>query len=213
MLVTLGRSEIAPAMADAPLFLAKDGSTGAFEIAMLAGLIDRRNLFWRNGRWQATYVPEIILSAPFRLAADSPTGLVIDRENARLGRLGDPLFTEAGEASPTLEAERRRLQALLADVEDGRRTAAALVAHGVMRAVSIAMATRSGARHVIEGLYSLNRDAMAALPDDAVVTIFRSGDLAAAVMMAASDCQLERLRQLHNMDASDPIADIAVEPA
>jgi hypothetical protein len=208
ILVPVGRSEIPFAIADVPLFLAKDASTGVFEIAALMGLVGQQNLFWRGGRWQATYLPEALLSGPFRLAAESPTGLAIDGDDPRLGSVGEALFTPEGDASSVLKRECERLTATVADIADGRKTAAALVGRELIRPVTITLRRTDGASDVIEGLYAPSPDALASLTDEDVVSLYMSGDLAAAVLIAASACQLDRLQQLHNSIATDGISDV-----
>jgi hypothetical protein len=210
ILLTIGRGEIPLAGADFPLFLAKDGTTGTFEIAALVGLTDR-NLFAARGGWASTYVPEIALSAPFRLAADSPTGLAIVRDDPRLGAQGDALFDAAGSETDTLAQMRERLRGVLDDVEAGRRMAADLVRRDLVRPVSLTLQYEHGTSHALEGLYTLDQAALAELPDAAVAELFRSGDLAAAILLHASLCQLERLRQLHNSVSSDRLSDVIAQ--
>jgi hypothetical protein len=64
--------------------------------------------------------------------------------------------------------------------------------------------------HRVEGLYTLGTEALARLPDQAIVPLYRAGHLAAAAIISSSLAQLERLRQLHNASSDGLIAHIRV---
>jgi len=54
-------------------------------------------------------------------------------------------------------------------------------------------------------------NALAALGDDVIVTLYRLGYIAAASIMRASLSQIERLRQLHNLSGTEPFTDLRVQ--
>lgn len=207
----LGRSEIPLAVADFPLCFAKDETTGRFDLIALLSLAEPRNLFWDNGHWASTYVPEAVIAAPFRLASSAPLGLSIDRTDPRLGASGDALFDEAGQPSDMVARSRDRLEQLIADVGDAREMAARFAAHALIRPLTLIATHADGADHAVEGLYSLDPEALHALGDETVVDLYRRGDLSAASLISASLAQVERLRQRHNASASLPIERIVTE--
>ncbi|WP_339472295.1 SapC family protein, partial [Pseudomonas sp. EL_65y_Pfl1_R83] len=55
-----------------------------------------------------------------------------------------------------------------------------------------------GERLVLEGLYTISRDALAELDDVAVIGLFRQGDLALAQSVLGSQQHLSRLARLRN---------------
>ena len=200
----LGSSEIATACADFPICLAKDAETGRFNLIALLSLAEPRNLFWLNGRWQATYVPEATLTAPFRLDARSEFGLAVDEDSPRLGREGAPLFTPQGHPTEVLTSVRARLEQVRKDVVDAQTMVDLFAEQRLIRPLSVVLSRGSGAEHQLDGLYSLGSQALAALGDDAVVQLYRKRYLAAASIMRASLSQMERLRQLHQASSPDP---------
>src|ERR1700738_5083968 len=77
----LGLSELAVACADFPICLAKDAQTGRFNLITLFSLEEPRNLFWLAEKWQATYLPQAAMTAPFLLDAGTELGLAIDEDS------------------------------------------------------------------------------------------------------------------------------------
>ncbi|TPG14206.1 hypothetical protein EAH87_16725 [Sphingomonas koreensis] len=195
-LALLGLSEIPLAVTDYPICFAKDRTTGAFDVVVLLGFADRRNVFWRNGQWRAIYVPESIVVAPFRLSPGSAIGLAVDEDNPRLGTSGHRLFDDAGAPTVVATTMRDRLQHLVADVAAARSMATRFADLALIRPLVLAVRRDGRPPHDVEGLYSLDGNALAGLSDEQVVALFRTGHLAAASLIVASLGQLERLRQL-----------------
>lgn len=200
----IGLSEIATACADFPICLAKDAETGRFNLIALLSLAEPRNLFWLHERWQATYLPEAATTAPFRLDARSEFGLAVDEESSRLGREGAPLFTPQGHPTEVLTGVRARLERLRKDVADAQEMVNLFAEQRLIRPLSVVLSRDGGAEHQLDGLYSLGSQALAALSDHAIVSLYRKGYVAAASIMRASLSQMERLRQLHQASSPEP---------
>ena len=194
----LGRSELTLACADFPLCLAKEAGSGRFNLIALFALVEPRNLFWLNQRWQATYLPEATTTAPLLLDPGGEHGLAIDEDSAILNDGGDELFGPDGKATEVLERTVVRLKRITDDIADAQRMVDEFARRRLIRPLQLVLRHEDGREHQIEGLYSLGTDALAALDDDSVVELYRAGDLAAAAIMSASLSQIERLRQLHN---------------
>lgn len=162
----LGLSEIALACADFPLCFAKDGETGRFNLIALLSLDEPRNLYWQNGGWRCTYVPQAALG--------------------RGGLMADDLAAA--------QAMVDRFAGL-----------------GLIRAVEMVLALPDGREHEIQGLYTLSPQALADLDDRLVIELFRAGHIAAASLISASFCQLERLEQLRAAAQAGPRPDLRVK--
>jgi hypothetical protein len=206
----LGRSEITLAGADFPLCLAKDAATGRFNLIALLSLIEPRNLFWLNEKWHATYLPEATTTAPFFLDPSSEHGVAVDEESVTLNAGGIQLFGSDGQPTETLKNISARLKRITDDIADAQRMVDDFARRKLIRPLQLILRLDDGREHQIEGLYSLGTEALAALSDESVVTLYRSGNLAAAAIMSASLSQLERLRQLHNASGAKPITSARV---
>lgn len=200
----LGFSEIPVACADFPICLAKDAQTGRFNLIALLSLDEPRNLFWLNGRWQATYIPATARTAPFRLNPNSEFGLAVDEDSPRLGREGAPLFTSAGAPTEVLTSARALLEGVRRDVEEAQTLVDRFAELRLVRPLALILTRANGAEHQIDGLYSLGSEALATLTDDAVLSLYRDGSIAAASILRASLGQMERLRQLHQASSPQP---------
>jgi hypothetical protein len=207
----LGLSELAVACADFPICLAKDAQTGRFNLITLFSLDEPRNLFWLAQRWQATYLPQSAMTAPFLLQTDIELGLAIDEDSPRLGREGIPLFEADGRPTEVLSEARARLQRVTRDVANAQVMVDRFAGLRLIRPLTVVCMRENGTKHQIEGLYSLGCDALAALSDDVIVDLYRVGYIAAASLMRASLNQMERLRQLHNLSGTEPFIDVNVQ--
>src|SRR5688572_17423546 len=98
----LGRSELTLACADFPICLAKEATTGRFNLIALLSLIEPRNLFCPNDMWHATYRPEATSTAPFVLDPTSEHGMAVDEDSVTLNG-GIQLFGADGQPTDALK--------------------------------------------------------------------------------------------------------------
>jgi hypothetical protein len=196
----LGLSEIPVSCADFPLCFAKDGETGRFNLIVLLSLDEPRNLYWREGAWRCTSVPQSALVEGFRLDAAAPLGLAIDEHSPRFGPAGQALFDRDGQGGETVRAIETRLRRLSDDLQAAQAMADLFAELDLLQGLEVVLRWPAGAEHEVSGLYSLSPSALAALPDQEVVKLYRNGYLAAAVLIATSINQMERLSQLRGAD-------------
>jgi hypothetical protein len=206
----LGRSELTLAGADFPICLAKESDTGRFNLIALLSLIEPRNLFYSKDQWHATYQPEATTTAPFFLDPTTKHGLAIDEDSVELNAGGTLLFDDHGKATDTLTKIFTRLKRITADVADAQRMVDDFAQRKLIRPLQLILRLNDGREHQVEGLYSLGTDALASLNDESAVSLYRSGNLAAAAIISASLAQVERLRQLHNATGAQPITSARV---
>lgn len=202
--VQIGLSEIALAAADMPLLLVKDGRTGRFNLIALLGLVEPRNLFWREGGMHATYLPHAAALTAFRLDAAGAGGLALAEADPSLGERGAPLFTADRLPAPILAEVRGALEQVVADVAAAQELIDFYARQRLVRPLSLLLRHNDGGEHAVAGLYGVDEAALAALDDATVIAMHRADQLAPTAVMAASLAQVERLRQLHN--ASQPRA-------
>ena len=176
--VQIGRSEIALAAADMPLFLVKDEQTGRFNLVALFGLTEARNLFWRDGRMCATYLPRAASLAAFRLDPGGAGGLALDETSPAVGDRGEPLFAPDRSPAPLLETVRAALESVIADVAAAQALVDDYATHRLVRPVSLVLRHQDGHEHAVTGLYALDEEALASLDDATVVAMHRADRLA-----------------------------------
>jgi len=195
--VQIGLSELVFAAADMPLCLAKDASTGRFNLVALVGLVGPVNLFVHDRRFHATYCPRALQLSAFRLDQNGVAGLAIVDDDPAIGTSGDPLFLDA-EPSPLLTDVATALKGLVADIGAARDLVDGYAADNLIRPLNLVLQGTDSREHVIDGLYTIGTEALMRLPNDEVVRLHRSGALGWAGVLTASLAQVERLCQLHN---------------
>lgn len=209
--VHIGVGEIEIAACDYPLAFLKDADTGRFRLAALLGLARPRNLFLLNGQWLATYLPLNLVREPFRLMLGNDNRLVdaIDEAHPRFNRTdGQRLFSAGGSPTAFLDRMRGLMKTIHADMAPTTDFVEMLVAHGLVAPMALELwpgEPDDGPPERVEGLYTIDAEALRTLPDATFLQLRRAGQLAPAYQMLGSLGQLNRLQQLHNAHAmSDP---------
>jgi hypothetical protein len=202
----LGASEIMLASADYPIFLMKDGETGAFSIVALFGFAPGQNGFVINGSWQATWIPGTMLRYPFYRDAAAPHGLAIDEDCGLLhADQGEALFAD-GQATRYTTHIAQTISELVDDVAAAQALARTLATNALVRPLTLILTDAAGHENQIDGLYGISLQALDELDDRTVLSLHRQGALRAADVMAGSLSQLERVRQLHDYASAQPLA-------
>jgi hypothetical protein len=177
-----------------PILLTKDSETGAFFIGAMLGFDEGENLFL-DERGMETYRPLNLQRGPFFTAGSD---LAIDLDNPRVGEGGQPLFTPAGEPTVYLQS----IMALFRDLNRGlahnRDFVARLAALKLLEPIDIALAFDDGDKRRLEGLYTINQEALRQLPDAEALAMLRNGYLQLAYLMVASLKQVPVLAQRRN---------------
>ena len=204
----LGLSECSLAAADYPLVLMKHADTGQFNVVALYGYERERNLYIVNQHWHASYVPLATLRYPFFLDPGGALGLAIEEDGCTTAE-GNALFAE-GAPTPFLARIAELLQSMQRDFTAMQAFAGTLAELKLIRPLSLRLGGDDGSRRQVDGLYSIGRSALAALPDHDVLALHRRDYLHPAHVMMASLAQVNRLQQLHNAQAPRRIVEIAM---
>src|SRR5690606_1120620 len=116
-------TEFAEMQREYPIFFRKD-SDGSFHAVALLGFAPNENLYLRDDRWQANYLPAVIARGPFligfqeqmvdgQLRNEPVLHVDLDHPRVRDGHgNGHPLFAPQGGHSPYLEKAIRVLRGL-----------------------------------------------------------------------------------------------------
>ena len=176
-----------------PILLTKDAQTGAFFAGAMLGIDEGENLFLGE-RGMETYRPLNLQRGPFFTAGSD---LAIDLDHPRVGD-GKALFEDNGEPSAYLQS----ILGLFRDLRPGLEITKAFVeALGKLRLiepVDISLAFDDGTRRQLEGLYTINQEALRALGDAQVIDLFRRGYLQLIYLMIGSLKQVPVLARIKN---------------
>ena len=180
--VLLAGVEFPEACKHFPIIFAKSGGDQVLPMAML-GFRDMENLFVdAGGQWKGEYVPAYIRRYPFVLAkgaADQNFTVCIDESYPGFGAdEGQPLFTPKGESTEYLKGVLAFLQDYQAQIERTALFLNSLRELDLLTEVSANVQLPSGERFSMAGLMMVDERKLQALPDDKVMRLFRSGELA-----------------------------------
>ncbi len=195
--VILLAAEFSKACREYPLVFVADQGT-FFPVAIL-GLRDGQNLFInKEGRWRASYVPAYVRRYPFIPAKKEGAKdyiVCIDERYEGFNRegRGERLFLDDGEVSTALERSLSFLQEFQIQHQRTVAFCAAMFEHGLMEPMRLDVAMASGEKLLLNGLYILNRQKMAELKEEAIVSLYRQGHLELAFAHLFS---LENFQQL-----------------
>jgi hypothetical protein len=173
-----------------PLFFSKDGETGAFYCGAMLGFDEGENLFLDEDGYRG-HRPLSLQRMPFYISGPD---LAIDLDHPRVNEAeGAEVFDAEGRPSAYLESVMAGFRQLHVGQEQARAFIETLLAHDLIEAVDLDIAFDDGAHHHIQGLYTINRERLDGLGDEAVVQLFRRGYLLLIHAMMVSQKQLPAL--------------------
>ena len=178
-----------------PIFFAKDSQTGRFYCGAMLGIDEGENLFLVEGRGFDGYRPLNLRRGPFFTAGSD---IAIDLDHPRLDAGGQPLFTEVGEPSDYLKSIMGLFQDLRQGLEQTGIFIETLMKMKLVEPIDISLAFDDGTKRQLDGLYTVNQDALKKLADKDIVDLFRRGYLQAIYLMLASLKQVPVLAQKKN---------------
>ena len=147
-----------------PIFLSKDAETGAFYCGAMLGFDEGENLFLDGND---SYRPLNLQRMPFYTFGSE---LAIDLDSPRVGAdKGETLFSESGEATPYLESIKTAFRELRPGIEMTKVFIETLMKLKLVEPININVGFDDGVTRDVQGLYTVNQDALRALPDATVI--------------------------------------------
>ncbi|GAB3344117.1 SapC family protein [Marilutibacter aestuarii] len=210
-------SEFAELQREYPIFLKKAAGDGEWQSVALLGFEQRENLFLRDGRWNASYLPGASAKGPFLIGfQEQQVGgepvlepvVHVDVEHPRVGRVeGEPLFLPQGGNTPYLEHVATILRGIHEGSTFGKAMFAALDAAGLIEPVSLDVQLDGQHRVAVAGLHGIARERLASLDGPTLLELNRAGYLEGAYLMLASLHNVRRLmaekqRRLREQDTA-----------
>lgn len=187
-------SEFAAAAACCPILFTKDATTGDFYAGVMLGFKPGECLL-RSAADRGGFEPLNLQRDGFFTAGAQ---IAIDRDHARFGAVGEPLFDEAQQPSPHLRQMQRVLGQLHEGIERTNAFIRALLGLKLMEPIDVSMNFDDGERLTLQGLYTVSMDALHSVGDAEAVALFRRGDLQRIYAMHASLSQIAVLANKRN---------------
>ena len=182
-----------------PIVLTKNGATGQFTCIALFGFAKHENLFWKQDRWDALYVPLQVTRQPFFLGTVQDKVVCIDTENAAVTRThGEVIFDEAGAETGFLRQVKQMLAALLEGEEQTDRFVRKLLALELIRPMRLEIEFVNRQKQRVEGLYTIDEARLQALPAGTIAELHALEYLAPIHTMLASLGHIYSLVQRKN---------------
>jgi hypothetical protein len=180
---------------DHPIFFTKHPETGAFYAGVVMGLATGENLSDLRGQI-ACYRPADLERQGFFV--DGEEIMVAPGHPAFADTAGRRLFDDSGAPTAALQRVHHALGRLHTGLGATDAIIARFMQHRLMEPIDIDLKFDDGSRITLDGLYTISLDRLHALPDAAVLELFRQGDLQLAYAQTGSVRHVRRLARLHN---------------
>ena len=181
-----------------PIVFRRDAEGRLRPVALL-GLGRDENLFLDSeGGWQASYVPALFQRGPFSIVApetaEGEPMIRIDLDHPRVSRSEDtPIFLPQGGNSPYLEQVTAVLRAIYLGHHLLEPMVAAFENAGLLRQVNLEARVGETDVYAVSGVFTIDREQLAALGADALAALHEGGFLQSAFLVAASLGNMQRL--------------------
>ncbi|MBL4823500.1 MAG: SapC family protein [Colwellia sp.] len=197
-----------------PIFFQKDPDTNQYRSVILLGLQKDENLFLTQGKWQADYIPAIVIREPFLIGLQrSKSGdnnnaamVHIDLDSPRINtENGQSLFLELGGNSPYLNKIIQTLEL----IEQGLRISDAMFAtfthYDLIEPVKLDVTLNNDQQYNIKGNYTINKEKLAKLKGEDLEQLNRRGFLQAAfLVMSSMDNMYKLINKKNELIAQKP---------
>ncbi|MCV2884517.1 SapC family protein [Aestuariibacter sp. AA17] len=200
-----------------PIFFKRDSETRALTASALLGFQEGENLFLRNGSWHAEYVPLMVEREPFLIGfqqrADGQAKqavIHIDLDSPRISRSeGQPLFHAHGGSTAFLD----RASGILKAIHDGQASSEQFFKQiddmGLTEPFNLDITLENGSNIRLTGFETINESAFAALTDEQVLALHRSGALKLMHLVSASQENIRKLAAWKNQQVSTDVLSAA----
>ncbi|MEI8266631.1 MAG: SapC family protein [Betaproteobacteria bacterium] len=193
--------EFGDACVEYPIVFVNAGNDpqGNRQIAPVAvfGLREKENLYLEpDGNWRASYLPALLQAYPFGIARVDDTRVVVVIDEAWSGwsqSEGTALFNDDGQPSEHLTAVRDQLEKIEAEVQRTRLFGDVLVKADLLTEMRFDATLSDGKTLTVDGFLAVDEKKFAALSDEKVLELHKSGALG---LIHAHQISLRHMRRL-----------------
>jgi hypothetical protein len=196
-------TEYADVQREYPIFFRKDAATGEFQSLALLGLEKDENLFLEGGRWDASYVPGIVVKGPFLIGFQEQQVegelrkepvIHVDLDHPRVSKSeGEPVFLPQGGNSPFLDHIAMVLRGIRDGIEVSKPMFAAFVELDLIEPVTVEIKLNAEQGFNLVGLHTINQKKLASLDGASLERLNKAGFLQGAYLVVASMANVRKL--------------------
>jgi hypothetical protein len=185
-----------------PIFFRKDPE-GAWQSVALLGFDAGENLFLRDGRWDAAYLPGAVARGPFligfqdrmldgELRREPVVNVDLDHPRASFAE-GEPVFLPQGGHSPYLERVIEVLRGIHDGTDMGKAMFATLEAADLIQPLDLRVRVDEYNEVNVTGLHGIDRERLESLDAASLHGLHRAGYLEGVYLVLASMQNVRRL--------------------
>lgn len=169
----------------------------------LLGLSHGENLHVEGARWEGRYIPAYIRRYPFSTAVvPGASGINVLVDEAWAGfseHAGEPLFEADDAPAPALRRAIDFLERFELETDRTRAFCERVVMLGVLKEMKADATLPGGQKLSVDGFHAIDEEKLRALPDEAVIELWRNGLL---MLMQSHLLSLANIRHLVNRKAA-----------
>lgn len=188
--------EFARAASIYPIVFLEDKVNDTFRPVVMLGIKEGENLFVKDGKWNASYVPAIIRRYPFALSKtddESRYVICIDEESDFVSENeGQPLFNEDGSQSEILERVKKYLGELHKMDQFTEQFCSEMTASNMFTPLNMKVRVENEIKNV-GGAYVINEERFNSLSDEKFLDLRQKNYLSVIYSHLSSLAQIERL--------------------
>lgn len=186
-----------------PILFQLNQDRNEFMCLAVFGFENSENLFLKDNKWDARYIPLAMDIQPFIIGRPSEEGedrkVVVDLDSPRLGEgIGQRIFTEDGVPTTFLE----NISKKLAYLDDGYSKSGdfikCLQKYDLLEPLSIDVTLKDGSKNRLVGFHTINEDRFRKLSSEALAEFQDNGYLMPSFMLLASLSNLGALIERKN---------------
>jgi hypothetical protein len=186
-----------------PIFFRKDPERDEYQSIALLGFDKSENLYVKDGKWNANYVPAVVSRGPFMIGFQerevdgekrkNPV-IHVDMEHLRVSQTeGEPVFTQSGGNSAYLDRVAGALGAIGQGLEISKVMFAAFTELNLIEPMNLNVKPSPDESYSLVGLHSINQQKLMELDGASLERLNRAGFLRAAYLVSASIDNVKRL--------------------
>lgn len=217
-IVPIHASEYSKAASSFPIVIIKETQSQAYRSVVMLGVDEGENLYTDGKKWNATYIPQTITMVPFVLSLDpekeNTLTTCINTDSPYVSEdKGEALFDAEGNDTEFFKGIKESLGRIYQNEINTDKFIKELEANDLLKEYELNLVSGSGERHRMRGLFSIDEQKLAELPEEKVLDFHKRGLFIPIHAMLISLGQVQRLAQLRNLSESEKkLAGIRIVP-
>jgi hypothetical protein len=181
-------SEFRDVQACYPIVFRKTVDGLGFEPVALFGFQDGENLFLKDDRWDAPYLPMMVERQPFLIGVNGDQLMVnIDLDHPRVSQFdGEQIFLPHGGNTEFLEQTNSLLFGIHQGLQSQAGFLAALLENELLESFVLDVELNDGSQNRLVGFYTINEDRLQSLSGEAIAKLHAANYLQAIYLVIAS---------------------------